>query len=190
MRYCQILEKFKETETLSLILHSHLSPGTHWAFSCLPDNPGPGTKSPVTKSQSITAATWPLVSKTFFLLLTELCRATALCGKGPSDRRKDIHSYMSMRCRQIHFLTTSSASLLNCLIEVAGIYQEWKQNISSRRRSHLVTASELCHARHWCSTKMCWTNTWWMNEWMNEDNLQPGRCKCILMWFKSELSDM
>lgn len=136
--------EFRETETVSWILHSRLSTGTHEMFTCLPDIPSSGSKSTVMKSQCITAATWSLVPETVFLLLTELYRAPAHHGKGPSEKPKDIHSYGPMECHCIHFLMTISAFLSNCLIETAVMYEEWKENISYRGYHHLVTASELC----------------------------------------------
>lgn len=115
-----------EKQTVSWILHSRLSTGTHRMFTCLPDIPSSGSKSTVMKSQCITSATWSLVPETVFLLLTELYRALAHHCKGPSDKLKDIHSYVSMECHCIHFLMTISAFLSNSLIETAVMYQEWK----------------------------------------------------------------
>ena len=192
MRYCHILEKFRETETVSWILHSRLSTGTHGMFTCLPDIPSSGSKSTVMKSQCITAATWSLVPETVFLLLTELYRPPAHHGKGPSEKPKDIRAYGSMECHCIHFLMTISAAFLsNCLIETAVMYEEWKENISYRGYSHLLTASQFVAKLF---TQLLLNryvfNKHNVNQWVNGDKFQTGRCEMqtLLMWFKNEFS--
>lgn len=89
VKYCQILEKFKETETSSLIVHCHLFCATQCVLTCPPDITGPGTTSTIIESQGTTATPRPLVSKTLTSLLgptTERHGPTARSGKGPGDQ--------------------------------------------------------------------------------------------------------